>query len=89
MDWRQYVTQDAKYYRPEELNHLKGDSTKLRNATGWKPSYTFETMLDEMMIHWEGLGRPLINPVIVDERKESFIEVKSINNFKSQVSAFK
>ncbi len=44
---------------------------------------------DEMMIHWEGLGRPLINPVIVDERKESFIEVKSINNFKSQVSAFK
>jgi GDPmannose 4,6-dehydratase len=38
--------------RPEELNDLKGDSIKLRHATGWEPEYTFETMLDEMIQYW-------------------------------------
>ena len=52
LDWRQFVKQDEKYLRPEELDVLKGDSTKLRQATGWKPKYTFETMLDEMINYW-------------------------------------
>jgi GDPmannose 4,6-dehydratase len=51
LDWKQYVTTDAKYLRPEELKDLKGDSTKLR-ALGWKPNYTFETMIDEMIEYW-------------------------------------
>ena len=52
LDWRQYVTQDEKYLRPEELTDLKGDSTKLRQTTGWNPVYTFETMIDEMIDYW-------------------------------------
>lgn len=52
LDWEKYVTQDQKFLRPEELHDLKGDSTKLRNLTGWSPSYTFETMLDEMISYW-------------------------------------
>ncbi len=55
LDWTEYVTQDEKYFRPEELDVLKGDSTKLREATGWKPSYTFESMIDEMVDHWVGI----------------------------------
>lgn len=51
MDWKQYVKQDEKYFRPEELNVLKGDSSRLRSL-GWKPKYTFETMLDEMIEYW-------------------------------------
>jgi GDPmannose 4,6-dehydratase len=51
MDWNQYVKQDEKYFRPEELDVLKGDSSKLR-ALGWEPKYTFETMLDEMIEYW-------------------------------------
>jgi GDPmannose 4,6-dehydratase len=51
MDWKQYVKQDEKYFRPEELDVLKGDSSKLR-ALGWEPKYTFETMLDEMIEYW-------------------------------------
>ena len=51
MDWKQYVKQDKKYFRPEELDVLKGDSTKLR-ALGWEPKYTFETMLNEMIEYW-------------------------------------
>ena len=52
LDYKNYVTQDPKYLRPEELNFLKGDSTKLRSVTGWTPTYTFESMLDEMIDHW-------------------------------------
>jgi GDPmannose 4,6-dehydratase len=38
-----------KYFRPEELVDLKGDSSKLRAATNWTPKYTFEKMIDEMI----------------------------------------
>ena len=51
LDWKQYIKQDPKFLRPEELEDLKGDSTKLR-ALGWKPDYTFETMIDEMIEYW-------------------------------------
>ena len=52
LNWKKYVIQDEKYLRPEELRNLKGDSTKLRQLTGWKSTYTFETMLDEMIEYW-------------------------------------
>jgi len=52
LDWKEYVNQDEKYLRPEELNNLKGDSSKLKITTGWEPTYTFETMLDEMIEYW-------------------------------------
>jgi len=52
MNYEEYVTQDEKFLRPEELTDLKGDSTKLRNTLGWTPTYTFESMLDEMIDFW-------------------------------------
>lgn len=52
LEWRPYVRIETKYLRPEELENLKGDSSKLRAETGWKPLYTFETMLDEMIQYW-------------------------------------
>jgi GDPmannose 4,6-dehydratase len=51
LSWGDYVTQDPKFLRPEELEDLKGDSTKLRKL-GWEPDYTFETMIDEMIEYW-------------------------------------
>ena len=52
MDYKDYVTQDERYMRSEELKYLRGDSTKLRETFGWEPEYTFETMMDEMIDHW-------------------------------------
>jgi GDPmannose 4,6-dehydratase len=52
LDWSEYVKQDEKFLRPEELHNLKGDSSKLVKATGWSCDYTFESMLDEMIEHW-------------------------------------
>ena len=51
LNWEDYVTLDPKFLRPEELEDLKGDSTKLRTL-GWEPDYTFETMIDEMIEYW-------------------------------------
>jgi GDPmannose 4,6-dehydratase len=53
LDYKQYVSVSPKYSRPEETRHLKGDSTKLRETLGWKPDYTFESMIDEMIEHYQ------------------------------------
>jgi GDPmannose 4,6-dehydratase len=52
LDVNQYVSQDSKFIRPEELKYLKGDSSKVREILGWKPEYTFESLLDEMLKYW-------------------------------------
>lgn len=51
LDYNQYVVQNNKFLRPEELPYLKGDPTRIREL-GWKPEYTFESMMDEMIEHW-------------------------------------
>ena len=53
MDYKDYVVQNPKYMRPEELTYLKGDSSKTREILGWEPEYTFETLLDDMIDRWE------------------------------------
>ena len=53
MDYRDYVVQNPKFMRPEELKYLKGDSSRTREILGWEPEYTFETMLEEMIERWE------------------------------------
>ena len=55
LNYNDYVTQNPIHLRAEELKYLKGDSTKIRNVLGWEPTYTFETMMEEMTNHWLGL----------------------------------
>lgn len=52
MNYLDYVVQNPIYIRPEELKYLKGDSQKIRSELGWKPEYTFESMIDEMIERW-------------------------------------
>ena len=47
----QHITIDPKYFRPQELDDLKGDSSYLRRTLNWSPEYTFKTLLDEMINH--------------------------------------
>jgi len=54
LDWTKYVSTDKKYLRPEELKHLKGDCSKIKNDLGWSPEYNFESMMDEMIEYWIG-----------------------------------
>lgn len=52
LNYEDYVVQNQKHLRPEELPYLKGDSTRARTILGWKPEYTFESMMDEMIEYW-------------------------------------
>ena len=51
LDYNDYIVQNQKFLRPEELKYLKGDSSSIRSL-GWEPEYTFETLMDEMIEHW-------------------------------------
>ena len=63
MNYKDYVVQNKKYMRPEELKYLKGDSSKARKDLGWKPDYTFETLLDEMIDNWVNIYGADINEI--------------------------
>lgn len=52
MNYEDYVVKNPVFMRPQELTNLKGESSKLRNVFDWKPTYTFETLLDEMVEHY-------------------------------------
>jgi GDPmannose 4,6-dehydratase len=52
LDYRDFVQQDQKYMRPEELPYLRGDSTRIKTELGWQPEYTFYQLMDEMIDHW-------------------------------------
>lgn len=52
LNYLDYVTQNPKFLRPEELPYLKGDSTKIRTTLKWMPTYGFEEMMYEMTDHW-------------------------------------
>jgi len=41
---------------------------------------------DEMKVYWEGMGRPLINQIVIETKKEEFVEVKSIHFMESPIS---
>lgn len=58
---------DSSYKRPQELNYLKGDSSKIR-ALGWQPKYTTEQTLDEMINHWMNVYKPF-NPLEHEQTK--------------------
>jgi GDPmannose 4,6-dehydratase len=49
MNYEDYITVDPKYFRPEELDVLKGDCSPIKNELGWVPEYSFEKLIDEMI----------------------------------------
>ena len=52
MNYKDYIKQDKRYFRPQELKYLKGDSSRTRRVLKWQPKYTFETMIEEMVNYW-------------------------------------
>jgi GDPmannose 4,6-dehydratase len=50
-DGRTVVRIDPAYFRPAEVNVLRGDPSKARDELGWKPETSFEQLVDEMVDH--------------------------------------
>jgi GDPmannose 4,6-dehydratase len=49
LKWNAYVRQDPKMFRPAEVDHLVGDSSKARTTLGWKPEVDFQGLVRMMV----------------------------------------
>ena len=49
-DWSEYVVIDPQFYRPAEVDYLRGDSSKVRKL-GWKPETSFKELVRMMVEH--------------------------------------
>jgi GDPmannose 4,6-dehydratase len=49
MDYRDYVRQDPKFYRPAEADLLISNPTKAHKVLGWEPSLTFHELVELMV----------------------------------------
>ncbi len=45
------VELDKKYFRPLDVENLKGDSKKARKILNWKPKYNLDSLIDDMIFH--------------------------------------
>ena len=48
-DWKTYVRQDPKFFRPAEVDLLIGDATKAREKLGWTPEVDFPSLVKMMV----------------------------------------
>ncbi len=49
LDWEKYVEVDKRYYRPAEVDHLRGDASKAKRVLGWEPKTRFEELVRLMV----------------------------------------
>ncbi|NWG14983.1 MAG: GDP-mannose 4,6-dehydratase, partial [Acidobacteria bacterium] len=49
LDYREYVVEDQKYYRPAEIYNLVADASKARSKLGWSYQYRFIDLVQEMV----------------------------------------
>jgi GDPmannose 4,6-dehydratase len=49
LDYRDYVIEDQRFYRPAEVDLLVGDATKAREKLGWSPTHNFQEIVREMV----------------------------------------
>lgn len=48
LDWKQYVEIDKRFFRPAEVDFLRGDSSKVRRVLGWKPDHDVRALANLM-----------------------------------------
>jgi GDPmannose 4,6-dehydratase len=49
LDYKDYVVQDPRFYRPAEVDLLVGDPRKSRRELNWQPRVTFEELIQMMV----------------------------------------
>ena len=50
-DWTQYVVVDQEFYRPAEVDYLRGRNKKARENLGWTPKHSFKDLVKLMVDH--------------------------------------
>lgn len=49
LDWQEYVKQDARFFRPAEVDLLVADPSRAREELGWEPSVSFAELVRRMV----------------------------------------
>jgi GDPmannose 4,6-dehydratase len=57
VNWKPHVETDPRYFRPTEVDFLRGDATKIEKKLGWKPKVSFEELVCQMVEHDLELAR--------------------------------
>lgn len=57
LDWKKFVESDPRYLRPTEVDHLLGDSSKIKQKLGWRPKVSFDQLVRLMVDHDLDLAR--------------------------------
>ena len=53
LNYKDHIVINKRFFRPQELPYLQGDSRKGRKMLNWEPEFTFRTLLLDMMKHFE------------------------------------
>src|SRR5207249_4933861 len=56
LDWRKHVEIDPRYFRPTEVDALRGNADKARARLGWAPRVSFDALVRMMVEHDLGLA---------------------------------
>jgi GDPmannose 4,6-dehydratase len=51
LDWQDYVRIDHNYFRPTEVDELRGDASKARERLGWEAQTSFRDLVRLMLEH--------------------------------------
>lgn len=65
LNWEDYVSTSEKYFRPNEVDYLLGDSSKAKEKLGWSPKTSFEDLV-KMMVDYD-LDLAKRERVLIDE----------------------
>jgi GDPmannose 4,6-dehydratase len=49
LDYRDFVIEDPRFYRPAEVDLLVGDASRANQKLGWRPTRTFRQIVSEMV----------------------------------------
>ena len=48
-DWNKFIVIDKEFYRPCEVEYLRGDCSKAKTVLGWKPEYDLQGLVKMML----------------------------------------
>jgi len=49
LDYKEYVVTNPKFFRPAEVDILKGDYSKAKRVLGWEPTISFDELITGMV----------------------------------------
>jgi len=50
LNYKDYVNINEDLFRPAEVDYLRGDPSKARSVLGWVPQYSFEALIQDMIV---------------------------------------